>query len=72
VHEVIQRSEHLFVVRMWREQAAVGQGQWRGSVDHVTSGQKHYFSNTSDLIEFVTLRLEERHTPSGRSVRESR
>lgn len=53
------RSEHLFIVRMWREDARGGQGQWRGSVDHVASGHKHYFANTSDLVEFITLRLEE-------------
>jgi hypothetical protein len=53
------RAEHLFIVRIWREVAKGGQSQWRGSVDHVASGQKHYFANTSDLVEFITFRLED-------------
>jgi len=54
------RSEHLFVVRIWQEHEAAGKGRWRGSVDHVTSGQKHYFGTTGDLVEFMMRRLEER------------
>jgi len=53
------RPEHLFVVRLWRETAPGGDGQWRGSVDHVTSGRKHYFASMGALVEFMALRLDD-------------
>jgi len=56
-----ERSDHLFVVRIWREAGKDSNGQWRGSVDHVGSGRKQYFATTSDLVEFVMQRLEEPH-----------
>jgi hypothetical protein len=47
------RIEHLFLVRFWREQGAA----WRGYVEHVASKQRIYFSELSDLNEFLRLRL---------------
>ncbi len=54
-----KRPEHLFVVRLWSESAAEPRGQWRGSVAHVSSGQKLYFANLGDLTEFIMLRRED-------------
>ena len=53
-----QRPHHLFIVRFWHEpsQAATG-GQWRGSVEHVPSGQRHYFAALNDLVDFIVLRI---------------
>jgi hypothetical protein len=47
------RTEQLFLVRFWREQDAA----WRGYVEHVASKQRVYFSELSDLNEFLRLRL---------------
>jgi len=38
------RSEHLFVMRIWREPGRLGHDCWRGSIEHVPSGQRFYFT----------------------------
>jgi hypothetical protein len=50
------RREHLFVVRLWFE-SANDRGQWRGSVEHVDTGQRLYFASLSDMTEFIQHRL---------------
>ncbi len=42
------RSE-LFTVRLWREQLN-DHGEWRGKVQHVTSGETRYFRDWAALI----------------------
>jgi hypothetical protein len=50
-----QRTQHLFLVRMWQEADAVtATRQWRGSVKHVLSEQNHYFTRLQDLLNFIT------------------
>jgi hypothetical protein len=53
-----QRNEELFMVRLWREQQAPARA-WRGSVEHVGSKRRYHFSNLSDLLDFIRLRLTE-------------
>jgi hypothetical protein len=50
----VNEDRHLFIVRVWREdsQATPG-GQWRGSVEHVPSGQRIHFISPEALTEFV-------------------
>lgn len=50
-----QRTQHLFIVRMWQEVDAVtATWQWRGSVKHVLTEQHHYFTRLPDLLSFIT------------------
>lgn len=50
-----ERTQHLFVVRMWQEADAVTAiPQWRGSIKHVLSEQSHYFTQLPDLLNFIT------------------
>jgi len=51
------RSQHLFIVRMWQEQGSRKPDQWRGSVEHVPSAQRLYFASLGDMNDFITLRL---------------
>ncbi len=51
------RLEHLFIVRVWQEPAQVKSAEWRGSVEHVPSGQRLYFISFNDLNDFIRLRL---------------
>src|SRR5438477_8362980 len=44
----------LFLVRMWAEKLDEGEAEWRGKVQHVTSGEAHYFRDWSALIAFLT------------------
>jgi hypothetical protein len=49
-----QREQHLFVVRTWQEPSQVVPGeQWRGSVEHVPSGQRLYFTSLDQLNHFI-------------------
>ena len=40
----------LFTLRVWREDLGQGQFEWRGKVQHMTSGEAHYFRDWSGLI----------------------
>ena len=51
------RSEHLFVVRVWRE-AGTRARSCRGYVVHVPTKQRIYFSELGDLLEFIRLRFD--------------
>ncbi len=52
-----ERHEHLFIVRVWQEPAQVRSGSWRGSIEHVPSGQRLYFVSLVDMDDFIRLRL---------------
>lgn len=60
-----ERLDHLFIVRIWNEAAHGGDG-WRGSVEHVPSGQRMYFVSFKDLNDFIQLRTrsQTKSTPS--------
>jgi hypothetical protein len=52
-----KRKEHLFVVRLWRE--TDGQPRtWRGSIDHVATRQRHYFSDIEALTSHINDHIE--------------
>lgn len=52
--QAADRRQHLFVVRTWKEPSrVVPVDQWRGSVEHVPSGQRVYFTHISDLNRFL-------------------
>ncbi len=55
MYELPAALNQLFVVRFWVE--AASRLQWRGSVEHVTTGQKLYFASMRDLTDFITLQL---------------
>lgn len=50
----------VFIVRVWCERgdddAAVP--EWRGSVEHIQSGQRAFFRNLDAVLEFVRPHLE--------------
>jgi nitric oxide dioxygenase len=50
----VERLQHLFIVRIWQEpSASAPPGQWRGSVEHVSTGQRLYFANIEDLNKYI-------------------
>lgn len=53
-----KRSEHLFLVRIWLEAGQVKPVRWRGTVQHVASGQRFHFASLRDLTDFIALRLK--------------
>jgi hypothetical protein len=50
-----EAEAHSFVVRLWREHQdeAAAPAEWRGWIDHVQSGQRHYFREITDLSRIV-------------------
>ena len=54
--ERTEQQDGSFVVRIWWEHGG-GDGQaghhWRGWIQHVLNGGQVYFSNMTDLINFI-------------------
>ena len=45
--------DEMFVIRIWSENERIPRDLWRASVTHVSSGQRHYFTNYGELCEFL-------------------
>jgi hypothetical protein len=61
---------HLFTVRLWPEPLGDGRTEWRGKVQHVTSGEARYFRDWPALLAFMESmlqRLDETEAPMGTS-----
>jgi len=51
-------GRHLFIVRFWREDSeGTSGGQWRGSVEHVPTGQRVHFVSLDVLNTFINKQL---------------
>lgn len=57
-HEPVHAQ--LFMLRMWREELGEGRCEWRGKVQHVTSGEARYFRDWATLIAALQDMLETR------------
>jgi hypothetical protein len=56
------QSSHLFTVRVWIEALGYGQTEVRGQVQHVLSGETHYFRDWSKMIAYVLAKLQQTDT----------
>jgi len=52
-----QHDSQLFTVRLWAEDLGDGQIEWRGKLQHVTSGQARYFRDWPVLIALLQMML---------------
>lgn len=52
-----QHQSHLFTVRLWLENLGDGRAEWRGQVQHVLSGETHYFREWETLIALLRAML---------------
>ncbi|MFZ6026648.1 MAG: hypothetical protein ACOYYS_02935 [Chloroflexota bacterium] len=59
---------HLFIVRLWAETKATPEIQWRGSVEHIGSRQKRYFTSLSDLQVFIASQIDDAEQPTGKAT----
>jgi hypothetical protein len=56
--DISARQQHLFIVRLWHEPSQIAPpGQWRGSVEHTSSGRRRYFTAFDALVDFVAAQL---------------
>jgi hypothetical protein len=53
----LRHRSHLFTVRLWAEDIGADQLEWRGRVQHVTSGETHYFRDWPTLIAHLLKML---------------
>jgi len=44
---------HLFVIRVWAQDIENGRSEWRGRVQHIPSGEVHYFREWADMVSIV-------------------
>jgi hypothetical protein len=58
---------HLFTVRLWAEEIGGGQREWRGRIQHVTSGEAYYFRDWPTLIAHILKLLPQ---PEGNAALE--
>ena len=63
MNETPSRLQHLFVVRLWSEAAQIPQVPLRGSVEHIPTGQKIYFTSLDDLADFIALKTTPQPQP---------
>jgi len=52
-----QHQSHLFTVRVWLENLGDGRTEWRGQLQHVLSGETHYFREWPRLIALLRAML---------------
>lgn len=57
---VPESNVHSFIVKLWREEAdgQADQGNWRGHVTHVPSGERHYIKNPYEITRIITPYLQ--------------
>ena len=55
----------LFTVRLWLEELGNGEVEWRGRVQHVTSGQWRYFREWPALVAALQEMLAAREEDTG-------
>jgi len=57
VNQDEERIEHVFLVRMWLEPGS-GNANWRGSVQHVSTGRRLFVGSPGEVGDFIALQLQ--------------
>jgi hypothetical protein len=54
-------NTHAFIVRFWLEPRELENARpiWRGVVEHVASGRRHYLKNIEEVKQFIVSYLPE-------------
>jgi len=52
---LFEKEAHSFMIRLWRENKEQNnaQAEWRGWIDHIQSGQRHYFKDIAEIGRIV-------------------
>ena len=70
--ERLGATSHLFTVRLWCEDLGAGQVQWRGQVQHVLSGEAHYFQDWPELeTHLLAMALQRERTRAAEAIQAS-
>lgn len=67
---LLEHSCSSFIVRIWGEPVAQATDalRWRGSVEHVGTGQRRYFHDFAALNEFIRLWMKDLPTGSANTA----
>ena len=57
----IESNTHSFIIKIWLEEEPdrERQGQWRGHITHVSSGERRYLQGLDDILAQIAPYLEE-------------
>ena len=64
--KLFEDNTHVFIIRIWferREFEGVAE-PWRGVIEHIPSGQRHYVKEIDTILNFMTSCLLEDKSPS--------
>lgn len=63
---LLDDNASAFIVRVWLEHREIKEAPvtWRGSIEHVASGQIKYLTSLSDIARFIIPFLETMGVPS--------
>jgi len=50
-------TSHLFLLRLWREELAQGQGEWRGQMTSLANSEVRYFRSPETLYKILLTML---------------
>ncbi len=52
---LLDENTHVFIIRMWLEprEIAGAAPEWRGMIEHVTSGERQYVKSLDEATEFI-------------------
>ena len=58
---LFEDKTHVFMVRVWLERREIeGAGaEWRGVIEHMTSGERRYLNDLEDITNFIAPYLTE-------------
>ncbi|MFQ5857712.1 MAG: hypothetical protein ACE5LU_19065 [Anaerolineae bacterium] len=53
-------NTHVFIVRIWREPREIDGAapEWRGVIEHVTTGERRYLKDVDAIVAFILPYLE--------------
>jgi hypothetical protein len=57
----LEDNTHVFIVRIWLERREIegAAAEWRGVIEHVLSGERHYVRDLDDISANIAPILEE-------------
>jgi len=59
------RLAHLFTLRLWLEETAAGEQQWRGRICDAATGEVRYFREWGTLIPLLLAMVRNREQSQG-------
>ena len=56
-----EANTHVFIVRIWLEprDSITATPEWRGMIEHVPSGERHYLQDLQSVPAFIQPYLEQ-------------